>query len=78
MTKIITAKVDGEEYEVAVGRQCVVCEKANMVIRQRTGQGGSNETQHLLCPRCGASAHRQVNVVSGMVLLDSDHQGLGK
>ena len=75
MARILTVEIEGEECEVAVGRQCVVCEKAEMAIRRRT-RGGSSDTQHLQCPRCGASAHRQVNVISGLVLIDSDFQGI--
>lgn len=74
---IQTVEIEGIECEVAVGRECVVCKKAEMAIRQRTGQEGSNETQHLQCPHCGGSAHRQVNTISGFVLLDSDYQGVG-
>jgi DNA-directed RNA polymerase subunit M/transcription elongation factor TFIIS len=68
-----SVEIDGHLFEVAVGRNCVVCEKSEMAIYRRSTRG-ADETQHLQCPRCGNSAHRMVNTVSGVVVRDSDHQ----
>ena len=75
MAQVPTVAIDGELYQVAEGRECVTCKKAEMAVFRRTGRG--NTTEHLLCPRCSATAHRTVHHNpdgSVAVLADSDNQ----